>query len=205
MALIMYWGMFGFGEMDSYISFTARRRGRWCWYPLTSESATFHNFFFQIEVYELCQLDRFTIHHNIKLLSSFLFLKNICNISTWYKIHWYNTVLKARAILHVCSKITSFFSCSLWWICYRCVVYFKVGWCGKSHQESMKVCDLAHCVTFLWCRNSRGEAFVRSFVSCYPEGFCAPYFFCSKSPGYTSVISLLHSPPSQIEDTVGID
>lgn len=133
------------------------------------------------------------------------FFLNICYLSTWYKIHWCNTVLKARAILHVCSKITSFFSYSLWWICYRCVVYFKVGWCGKSHQESMKVCDLAHCVTFLWCRNSRGEAFVRSFVSCYPEGFCAPYFFCSKSPGYTSVISLLHSPPSQIEDTIDID
>ncbi|TNN77161.1 hypothetical protein EYF80_012630 [Liparis tanakae] len=26
------------------------------------------------------------------------------------------------------------------------------------------------------------EVFVRSFVSHYPEGFNAPYFFCSKSP-----------------------
>lgn len=118
MALIMYWGMFGFGEMDSYISFTARRRGRWCWYPLTSESATFHNFFFQVEVYELCQLDRFTIHHNIKLLSSFLFkkifvtyrpnIKYIGAIQCWKqgqycKIYIYNIV---------CSKIT-FFSVTL--------------------------------------------------------------------------------------------
>lgn len=50
-----------------------------------------------------------------------------------------------------------------------------------------------------------GEVFVRSFVSHYPEGFSATYFFCSKSLGYTSVISLLPSPPSKLEDTVGID
>lgn len=158
--------------------------------------------FFRVEVYELCWLDSFTIHHNMKFHLSSSFLFYISYFFTQYKTYGCNTVLKALAISRVRSKITYFFSDSFY---HCCVVEYKLGWSEKIHQESMKVCDLAHCVTFLWCRNSGGEAFVRSFVSRYPQGFCAPYFFRSESPGYTSVISLLHSPPSQLEDTIGID
>lgn len=75
------------------------------------------------------------------------------------------------------------------------------------HQNSVKVCGVILLIMWLCCgaETPGGEVFVRSFVSHYPEGFSAPYFFCSKSPGYTRVISLLPSPPSQLEDTVGID
>lgn len=75
------------------------------------------------------------------------------------------------------------------------------------HQILVKVRGVILLIMWL-CGGTKtpgGEAFVRSFVSHYPEGFSAAYFFCSKSPGYTSVISLLPSPPSQPQDTVGID
>lgn len=74
-------------------------------------------------------------------------------------------------------------------------------------KNSLNVCDVILLIIWLCCgaETPGGEVFVRSFVSHYPEGFTAPYFFCSKSPGCTSVISLLPSPPSQLKDTVGID
>lgn len=76
-----------------------------------------------------------------------------------------------------------------------------------THKNSSNVCSAILLIMWLCCdaETPRGEVFVRSFVSHYPEGLNAPYFFCSKSPGYTSVISLLPSPPSQQKDTVGID
>lgn len=79
--------------------------------------------------------------------------------------------------------------------------------CSCTHKNSSNVCGVILLIMWLCCgaETPGGEVFVRSFVSHYPEGFSAPYFFCSKSPGYTSVISLLPSPPSQLKDTVGID
>lgn len=76
-----------------------------------------------------------------------------------------------------------------------------------THKNSQSVCGVILLIKWLCCgaKTPGGEVFVRSFVSHYPEGFSTPYFFCSKSPGYTSVISLLLSPPSQLKDTVGID
>lgn len=69
-----------------------------------------------------------------------------------------------------------------------------------THKNSSSVCGVILLIKWLCCGTETpgGEVFVRSFVSHYPEGFSAPYFFCSKSPGYTSVISLLPSPPSQL-------
>lgn len=207
MALIMYWGMFGLGEMDSYISF-----GGWVGRVLMLILAHFWKCYIAQFLFSSSSLwivlgrqFYYTSQYKISLVFiipsfiSFTSLDNIkhtCAIQSWkQRQRCAEMILFFNHVLHSC-----------WWIDLCCLVYFKVGrQSGKIHQESMKVCDLAHSVTFLWCRNSRGEAFVRSFVSHHPEGFYAPYFFCSKSPGYTSVISLLHSPPSQIEDTVGID
>lgn len=45
MALIMFWGMFGFGEMVSYISFMgAGGRGCWCWCLLTAKKCYVEEF-----------------------------------------------------------------------------------------------------------------------------------------------------------------
>lgn len=115
MALIMYWGMFGLGEMDSYISFTARGRGVVMLIPTLFWKCYIAQFLFQFEVYELCRLDSFTTHNNMKFhfASSFLFLYFLL-LHTIYNIMC-NTVLKALAILHVCIKIF-FFSFFQWLI-----------------------------------------------------------------------------------------
>lgn len=120
---------------------------------------------------------------------------------------------------HVCSKVATFQHhvphtdlVNAHVNFYRTVYFPRVKWhSGKLLLYSYEFIKCMRCVILLimWlccgAETPGGEVFVRSFVSHYPEGFSAPYFFCSESPGYTSVISLLPSPPSRLKDTVGID
>lgn len=90
-------------------------------------------------------------------------------------------------------------------------VYFCAKWCSHKallhFMNSVNVCSVIWLIMWLCCgaETPEGEVFVRSFVSHYPEGFSTPYFFCSESPGCSSVIALLPSPPSQLKYTIGID
>ncbi len=218
MALIMFSGMFGFGEMVSYISFMGDGGGGcWCGCLLTAGSATLKNFTFLVGslnyacwlillhtaiwnfTYLLCLLlYGFYLWHNHKTFECDGILRGLPIFALTCLLQ--NSYFQTSCATHRFAG----FSCQLY-----CTVYFQV----KSHSPAfiriqwMFVCSGIMLIMWLCCgaETPGGEVFVRSFVSHYPEGFSAPYFFCSKSPGYTSVISLLPFPPSQLKDTVGID
>lgn len=77
---------------------------------------------------------------------------------------------------------------------YLSPVYIKLQW-KYAARPPRSLCDFA--AVQKKKKTPGGEVFVRSFVSHYPEGFSVAYFFCSKSPGYTSVIALLSPPTPQ--------
>lgn len=222
MALIMFWGMFGFGEMVSSISFMGDGgRGCWCACPLTAESATFKCFTLKMTASELrssaCFITPFNMKFHCFALFCFLFLsgvffekkiiKHLGTIWIWrgLPIFPFKRPLRNSCFQTSCASldVTS-------WTLLCCLLSRQAGpvvFIWSIHQILVKVRAVIWLIMWL-CGGTEtpgGEVFVRSFVSHYPEGFSAAYFFCSKSPGYTSVISLLPSPPSQPRDTVGID
>ena len=218
MALIMFSGMFGFGEMVSYISFMGDGgRSCWCGCLVTAESALMKNFPLPIGFFELCLLDYFIAHRNMKFHLSALFallcllvVDNIIKHSSTMGF-WEDCLYFCR---HVCSKTAISKHHMPDTDLAKAHVNFIAPFICESNGTpvifflySSNVWGVIVLIMWLCCgaETPGGEFFVRSFVSHYPEGFSAPYFFCSESPGYTSVISLLLSPPSQLKDTNGID
>lgn len=217
MALIMFSGMFGFGEMVSYISFMGDGgRGCWCGCLVTAGSDALKDFTFLIgplnyacwifllrtsiwNVTLHCLLF-FFISDTIKHFSAMGFGED-CQYLLWH-------IFSEAAIFKHHVPLTDLVNAHVNFI--ALFIFVSNGAPVSSsctRKNSPSVCGVILLIKWLCCgaKTPGGEVFVRSFVSHYPEGFSAPYFFCSKSPGYTSVISLLPSPPSQLKDTVGID
>lgn len=222
MALIMFSGMFGFGEMVSYISFMGDGgRGCWCGCLITTGNAALKNFpFFPIRSLNYpCCLFYYPLQYEISLVC---FLCFFMPFYFWqnHKTFQHNGILRGLPIFALtCLLQNSCFqtSCTTHWFGEKLLLtllfclFFESN--GSPVTFSYTCKDLSNIysvillIMWLCCgaETPGGEVFVRSFVSHYPEGFSAPYFFCSKSPGYTSVIPLLPSPPSQLKNTVGID
>lgn len=220
MALIMFWGMFGFGEMVSSISFMGDGgRGCWCACPLTVESATFKCFTLNMMASEIrfAGLFYYTVQYEIPQLCFVLFffkwlfweniIKHLGTIWIWRELPIFPF---KRPLQNSCFQTSCATLDVMNWTLLCCLLSREAGpvvFIWSIHQILVKVRGVILLIMWLCgaTETPGGEVFVRSFVSHYPEGFSAAYFFCSKSPGYTSVISLLPSPPSQPQDTVGID
>lgn len=159
----------------------------------------------------LAGLFYYTVQYDISLVCFVCFFMSFISWQ-YHKTFQHNGILRWLPIFALTFLLRNghFLTCAKRYL--YCTVYFlesndtPVSF-SHSHENSSNVCSVISLIMWLCCcaKTPGGEVFVRSFVSHYPEGFCAPYFFCSKSPGYTSVISLLPSPPSQLKDTVGID
>lgn len=225
MALIMFSGMFGFGEMVPYISFTGDGgRSRWCGRLDTAESALMKNFPFSIgSLNYACWiiLLRTTIW-NFTCLLFLLFFRLLCVclvvdniIKQSSKMGFWEDCL--YLCWHVCSKeavrkhhvphtdlananvnFIAPFVCEANGTPVTSPVRAWIRWMYVAWACSL--CDFAVVQKLREEKSLSGVLFLIT-----QRAPSAPYFFCSESPGYTSVISLLLPPPSQLRDTNGID
>lgn len=192
MALIMYWGMFGLGEMDSYISFSARGRRVLMLIPAHFRKCYIAQFLFWSSSLWIV-LDRqfyYTSQYKIPLvfiIPSFISLTSLDNIKQTGAIQSWK---QQRCY----TKMTSFFTHALhkcWWIYLCCVVYFKVGQQSeKIHQESMKVCVIL-LIVWLFCgAETPGEKPLSGVLFLITQRASVLHISSAASPQVIPVLSL---------------
>lgn len=196
MALIMFSGVFGFGEMVSYISFMGDG-GRGCWRGclVTAGSATLRNFTFSIGSlnYACWLILLHTTIWNFTCLALFAFY--VFYLWQYHKTLQCDGILRGLPIFALtCLLQNSYFptscardrfgQCSCWLYCSIFESNGTLVSFSCTHKNSSNVCGVILLIMWLCCgaETPGGEVFVRSFVSHYPEGFQRSIFLLQQVP-----------------------